>query len=73
METVFDHRITDSEIRQIGFIDKEKYLQIVDEQSSHFDLAMLYHLKGESEKANEYLEGLPPHVVNDFWRTVTHP
>ncbi len=73
METVFDHGISNSEIRQIGFLDKEKYLQVVDEQSSRFDLALLYHLRGELEKVNEYLEGLPPIVVNDFWRTVTHP
>lgn len=73
METVFNHNITKEEISRIGILRKELYLKVVDEESANLDLAFLYHERGNLKKVDKYLEGLPPLVVNDFWRTVTHP
>lgn len=73
IETVFNHGITEDEWQNICGLDKELYLSVVDEQSARFDLALLYHLRGDSDRTNKYLDGLPPLVINDFWRTVTHP
>ena len=73
METVFDHNITKEEIKRIGILRKELYLKVVDEESANLELAFLYYERGNRKRVNKYLEGLPPLVVNDFWRTVTHP
>jgi hypothetical protein len=73
METVFDHNITDKEWQDICGLDKELYLKVVDHESACLGLAFLYHKRGNRKMVDKYLEGLPPLVVNDFWRTVTHP
>lgn len=73
METVFDHNITKEEWNYICGLEKEKYLSIVDEESSKIHLAALFYYRGDRGKAESYLESLPPLIVNDFWRTVTHP
>ncbi len=75
IETVFnqEHGMTDKEWRQICGLDRETYLSVVDEESAKYNLAALYHLRGDDDRAAKYLEGLPPLVVSDFWRTVTHP
>lgn len=73
METVFDHGITVKERERIGIVDKVLYLKHIDEESARLDLAFLYHDRGNKKMVDKYLEGLPPLVVNDFWRTVTHP
>ena len=73
IETIFDHGITKEEQKCIGVLDRDLYLRIIDEQSARLDLALLYHLRSEKGRVAMYLEGLPSLVVNDFWRTVTHP
>lgn len=75
IETVFSkqHKMTDKEWQQICGLDRERYLSVVDEQSARLDLAFLYQLRGDSERTANYLNGLSHLVVNDFWRTVTHP
>jgi len=73
IETVYQHGLTVEESKKIGFPEKNIYLRVIDEQSARFDLALLYNLRGDEVKVAKYLEGLPPNMVNDFWRTVTHP
>ena len=73
IETVFDHNITAKEWDNICSIDRKLYLNIVDEQTSKLHLAALFYNRGDKEKAEKYLDGLPPLVVNDFWRGITHP
>ncbi len=73
IETVFQHSITEQEKEKIGLLDMETYMNVVDGQSARLDLAFLYYLRGDDTRVRHYLEGLPPLVVNDFWRTITHP
>lgn len=73
METVFDHDIIDEEKKSIGILEKDLYLMLVDENTARFDLALLYYRRGNKRKSKKYLEGVEPNLVNDFWRTVTHP
>lgn len=72
-ETVFQHSITAREKDKMGLLDSETYMSVVDEQSARLDLAFLYHLRGDDTRVSHFLDGLPPQVINDFWRTVTHP
>lgn len=71
METIFDHNLTRKEKSE--FLDKDVYLKVVDKESSLFDLALLFHLRGDKERILKYLKELSPSIVNDFWRLVTHP
>lgn len=71
METIFDHNLTQKEKSE--FLDKDVYLKVVDKESSLFALALLFHLRGDKERVLKYLKELPPSIVNDFWRLVTHP
>ena len=73
METVFDHDITDEEKRSIGILERDLYGKLVDEETARFHLALLYNRRGKKTKSKKYLEGMEPNLVNDFWRTVTHP
>lgn len=73
METVFDYNITPEESQYIGLLDKEFYLENCKEDSANMDLAMLFYLRNEREKASEYADKLPLDMRNEFWRTVTHP
>ena len=66
METVFDKNITDRELKDLGFLDKETYLKIIDEESARLDLACLYHHRGNQRKVNEYLKGLSEMSVMTF-------
>ena len=73
METVFDHNITEKEWKRICGMRKDLYLKVVDEESARLHLAFLYYERKDRKLVDNYLEGLPPLIVNDFWRTVTHP
>lgn len=62
METIFDHNVTGVEIELLNsFIpsrvirNKEKYMVNVDIDKSNADLFHLYILRGESIKAEQYL------------------
>lgn len=73
METVFDHNITPEESQRIGVLDKEFYLKNCTEDDANMDLATLFHIRNEKEKAREYANKLPLDMKNEFWRTITHP
>lgn len=73
IETVFNHGITEDEWQNICGLDRELYLSVVDEQSARVHLAALFCHRGDRDRASKYLDGLPPLVVNDFWRGITHP
>ena len=75
IETAFnsEHKMTDKEWQYICGMNRDIYLKVVDEESAKFDLASLYYYRGDRKKVMQYLEGLKPNYVNDFWRTVTHP
>ena len=73
METVFDYDITPEECKRIGMLDKEFYLEICTEDGANMDLALLFHIRNEKEKASEYADKLPLDMKNEFWRTITHP
>lgn len=73
METVFDKNITPEECRRIGMLEKRFYLENCTEDDANMDLAALFYLRNEKEKAREYANKLPLDMKNEFWRTVTHP
>lgn len=73
METVFDHNITPAEIEAIGIGDKESFLAVAGADSNNFELALLFHLRGDDSAVRRYLNRLPREMVNDFWRTIAHP
>ena len=73
MKTVFDYNITEEESKHIGMLDKDFYLNHCTEDDANMDLALLFYLRNEKEKAREYADKLPIDMKNDFWRTVTHP
>ena len=72
METVFDHNITPEECLRIGVLDKEFYLENCTEDDANMDLALLFHIRNEKEKAREYADKLPLDMKNEFVRTITH-
>jgi hypothetical protein len=53
--------------------DKGFYLRSCTEDDANMDLAFLFHLRNEREKASSYADKLPLDMKNEFWRTVTHP
>ena len=73
METVFDYDITPEECKRIGMLDKAFYLKICTEDGANMDLALLFHIRNEKEKARIYADKLPLDMKNEFWRTITHP
>lgn len=73
METVFDYNINPEECQRIGMLDKGFYLENYTEDDANMDLALLFHIRNEKEKAREYADKLPLDMRTEFWRTVTHP
>ena len=73
METVFDYKINPEECQRIGMLDKGFYLENCTEDDANMDLALLFHIRNEQEKAREYADKLPLDMKNEFWRTITHP
>lgn len=73
METVFDHNITDEEMVMLGMIDKETFLRLANQEDANYTLALLFYYRGDKRKAKKYADRLSPNLMNDFWRTVTHP
>jgi hypothetical protein len=51
----------------------EFYLKNCTEDDANMDLASLFHIRNEKEKAREYADKLPLDMKNEFWRTITHP
>lgn len=73
MKTVFDYKISPDEWAKIRGTTKETYLSFVDPDTAKADIATLFFLRGEIERATALSEELPPDVKNDLWRTLTHP
>lgn len=73
MKTVFDYRIRPEEWAKINGSTKDVYLSSVDTDTAKADIAALFYLRGEKERAAALSDELPPDVKNDLWRTLTHP
>lgn len=73
METVFDHNITPAECRAIGIGNKDTFLAVAGADSNNFALAQLFNLRGDKSAVQRYLGRLPREMVDDFWRTCSHP
>lgn len=74
MKNVFDYHISLKEWEQIrGGMTKETYLSIADNETKTADVAALFYIRGDLEKARDVSEGLPPEAINDLWRTLMHP
>lgn len=73
MKTVFDYKISPEEWAKIKGMTKEIYLSSVDPDTAKADIATLFYLRGDKERATALSEELPPDVKNDLWRTLTHP
>lgn len=73
MKTVFDYKISPKEWAKIKGMTKETYLSSVDPDTAKADIATLFYLRGDKERATALSEELPPDVKNDLWRTLTHP
>lgn len=74
METVFDHAITPEECKYIGaYQEKEEYLKWRGESTANFDLALLYHLRGNKKMWEHYANKLSPEDSEGFYRTISHP
>ena len=72
-ETVFDYKISHEEWAKINGSTKQTYLSLVDPDTAKADIAALFYLRGDKERATALSEELPPDVKNDLWRTLTHP
>ena len=73
MEIVFDHNITPAECKAIGIGDKNSFLAVAGANSNNFELALLFHLRGDDSAVQRYLNLLSREMVTDFWRTIGHP
>lgn len=74
METVFDHNITEKEWKHIyGTCSQDKYISFIGQETAYYDIAVLYYIRGDNDKATAYANKLPPHRRNDLWRMLTHP
>ncbi len=75
METVFDHNITEEEWKAtIGSLSKTTYSRIMDQESAYQDIATLFFVRGDIERAKEYANKLSsPLDMYDLYRTWYHP
>jgi hypothetical protein len=72
METIYDHKVTAAELKELGIIDRETYLSVVDEDSANSDIAALLFLRGDNAAANKYADKLPLDMKNDLIRLISH-
>lgn len=75
METIFDHNITDEELKSIcaDALSLNEYFHYMDEIIAYQDIAALFYIRGNMKKAKEYADKLPLTMRYEFWRTMTHP
>lgn len=63
METIFDHDVTEEEVKALtGFdLTKEEYLSVDDDQIGYYiDIYYLYKIiRKDEEKAHEYFDKIP--------------
>jgi len=81
METIFDYSPTDQELIGIRFdafslclkfgIDTEKeltpelYKELVSQENAFYDLAVLYEIRNDQVKADQYWKKLPKELQSD--------
>jgi hypothetical protein len=81
MITIFDYSPTSKELDDIRFdvlslclkfgIDTDKeltpevYKELISQENAFYDLAVLFEIRGEKEKANEYWAKLPKEQESD--------
>ena len=75
METIYDFRPTDEEIKKLrGEVEtKEQYCEYMNQEGAWNDIVYLLWLRGNKVAAELYVSKLPPMRQVDFWRTVRHP
>lgn len=67
IETVFDHNITEEEWENMyGSCTQNKYTSFIGQETAFYDIATLFYLRGNKEKATEYANKLSPDRRNDF-------
>ena len=76
METIFDHKITEDELKWLlnRPYTLEEYLNLGGSVNDHFvHIAKLYYHRGKRFKARRYINKVTnPNQRNSFWRTVSH-
>ena len=74
METIFDYDITEEEKEKIGrsTLGINDYLKYTNEETRVWDLANLFHTRGDMEKAKYYADKLPPLRKQDWYRIINH-
>lgn len=72
METVFDHNITEQEwVSYFGY-SKNEYLSNVTSSKAISDIALLYLLRCDSFKADQYISILDPYIKEALYRIYSH-
>ncbi len=80
METIFDHNVTEKELRDIFDLDvktKEEYLSLIstniegfiepyDQDDCYVTIALLYNKRGDKKKADEYIEKIEDKMFKTF-------
>ena len=74
METIFDYNPTEKELINIygRAITLDYYVKHRDRISAYRDLGLLFIIRNDRKKAEEYAEKLPIIMQESFWRTVCH-
>ena len=76
MESVLDYNITPEEWKGInGNLSRSSYCSLIemDENTAIADLATLFYMRGDEEKARRVSKKLPTDRYYDLWRILTHP
>lgn len=73
METIYDYNPTKEEWSQLGYMPRDRYERIVDNDSRYLDLAYLFHIRGKKWKWKKYIGKVKNvDMVNSFYRTIYH-
>ena len=74
METIYDHNPTKEEWKQLGYMPREQYESIVDDDCRFYDLARLFHIREKKWKMRRYINKVKDvDMKNSFFRTICHP
>ena len=73
METIFEHNVTDEELRLLlGSVpQKEEYIKGKNQESHYRTLYRLYLMRGDKPKAKEYFDKLPD-TINKYFSLGNH-
>ena len=75
METIFDHNVTKEELRRFGgeeYFEKAKKYGVdpyKTADSANYAIALLYSMRGDKEKANQYLKKIKDYsLIQATWK-----